>query len=80
MAPLGRLVVISFHSLEARIVKQFIQRQVKGDDYPLDLPIQSNELNQRMRKVGKLITPGKKEISENPRARSAKLRVAEKIV
>ena len=79
LAPGGRLVVISFHSLEDRIVKRFIRDQCKGDDYPLDLPVQHAQLNQNMKMVGKAIKSGKKELSDNPRARSAVMRVAEKL-
>lgn len=75
----GRLSVISFHSLEDRIVKQFIQRYVKGDDFPPDLPVMPAQLQQRFKKIGKMIKPTDAEINQNPRARSACLRVAEKI-
>jgi len=76
----GRLSVISFHSLEDRIVKRFIQQNVKGDEFPLDLPVMNSALKQKLKKVGKLIIPSDQEINDNPRARSAKLRVAELLV
>jgi len=79
LAPGGRLAIISFHSLEDRIVKQFIQKKAKGDDFPVDIPVTEDQLNKTLRKVGKLITPGKDEIANNPRARSARLRIAEKL-
>ena len=79
LAPGGRLVVISFHSLEDRIVKRFIREQCKGDDFPLDLPVMHVELNQNMKTIGKAIKAGKKELAENPRARSAVMRVAERL-
>ncbi len=79
LAPEGRIAVISFHSLEDRIVKQFIQRQCKGDDFPLDLPVTQDQLSQRMKKIGKMIIPTEAEIAQNPRSRSAKLRIAEKL-
>jgi len=79
LAPGGRLAVISFHSLEDRIVKRFIQKQVKGDEYPLDLPVANVTLNQKLKKVGKPITPSEEELKENVRARSARLRIAESI-
>jgi len=79
LAPQGRLAVISFHSLEDRIVKQYIQKQHKGDEFPLDLPVMHSQLSQRMKKVGKMIVPSKQEVEANPRARSAKLRIAEKL-
>lgn len=75
----GRLVVISFHSLEDRIVKRFFRDQAKGDDYPADFPIRADELNPRVRLIGKAIKAGKAELDQNPRARSAVLRVAEKL-
>jgi 16S rRNA (cytosine1402-N4)-methyltransferase len=75
----GRLVVISFHSLEDRIVKRFIREQVRGDQYPPDLPVIQEMLHPNMRTVGKAIRPGEEEVTANPRARSAVLRVAEKL-
>ena len=75
----GRLVVISFHSLEDRMVKRFISEQVKGDPYPVDLPIPQSYLHQRLKKIGKPVKPGKQEVNNNPRSRSAIMRVAEKI-
>jgi len=75
----GRLVVISFHSLEDRKVKRFIQRHEKGDEMPMGLPITADKLNKRLRRVGKMIKSGKGELELNPRARSAVMRVAEKI-
>jgi len=71
--------VISFHSLEDRIVKQFMDKQSKGDELPANLPIKNDEINVRMRKIGKSIKPNDSEINDNPRARSARLRIAEKI-
>ena len=75
----GRLVVISFHSLEDRRVKRFIQRHVKGDDLPAGLPVTADKLNKRLKLVGKMIKAGEQELEVNPRARSAVMRVAEKI-
>ena len=75
----GRLVVISFHSLEDRIVKRFIRKQSKGDEYPLDLPISHVESNAKLREVGKAQRPSETEIKRNPRARSAMMRVAERL-
>ncbi len=75
----GRLVVISFHSLEDRRVKRFIQRYERGDELPLGLPVTADKLNKRLRRLGKALKPGKSELDYNPRARSAVMRVAEKI-
>jgi 16S rRNA (cytosine1402-N4)-methyltransferase len=80
LRPSGRLVVISFHSLEDRIVKQFMREQARADRLPLDLPVRAKELPPaRLRIVGKPIRPGAKEIAANPRARSAIMRVAERL-
>lgn len=75
----GRLCVISFHSLEDRIVKQFIQKESQGDEFPPDLPIMHSVLQYKFKKVGKGMKPSDTEIQHNPRARSARLRIAEKI-
>jgi len=75
----GRLVVISFHSLEDRIVKRFIRKQCKGDEYPIDLPITHVESNATMREVGKPVRASEAEVKRNPRARSAIMRVAERL-
>jgi 16S rRNA (cytosine1402-N4)-methyltransferase len=75
----GRLVVISFHSLEDRIIKKFISRQTKGDNFPRDLPVMSSELSPTLKSIGKAAKAKPQEVAANPRARSAVLRVAEKI-
>ena len=77
LAPGGRLVVISFHSLEDRIVKQFIRG--KPIVLPREIPIQMERYQKSLHAVGKAIRPTEKEVAENPRARSAIMRVAEKI-
>lgn len=74
----GRLVVISFHSLEDRIVKRFI-RGHSTSSLPKGLPIRDNEIVRRIRPVGRSIKPGEEEVGVNPRARSAVMRVAEKL-
>lgn len=79
LRPGGRLAVISFHSLEDRLVKQFFQKEAKGDDFPPGLPVTVDMLNPRLKIVGKAIDPSAEEVEANPRARSARLRVAEKI-
>jgi len=77
----GRLVVISFHSLEDRIVKQFMKRQAKGeaDKLPRDLPIIPKAFEPRLKLLGKPIYAGEAEVKANPRSRSAVMRVAEKL-
>lgn len=74
----GRLSVISFHSLEDRLVKQFIKKFEKGEDLPRGLPIKGNHFNARLKSIGKPIKPSLQEVNVNPRARSAILRIAEK--
>lgn len=74
----GKLVVISFHSLEDRIVKRFIQDQEKGGDFPRGLPVTQDQIRPRMKRLSRAIMPSVEEISANPRARSAVLRIAEK--
>lgn len=75
----GRLAVISFHSLEDRLVKRFIRDQARGGDFPPDLPIRDAQLQRRLRAIGKDIRAGEAELAVNPRARSAVLRVAERL-
>ncbi len=74
----GRLVVISFHSLEDRRVKHFFRRCARGDRYPPDLPITRDQIRPTFRLVGKLLRPAREEVDLNPRARSAVMRVAER--
>ncbi len=75
----GRLVVISFHSLEDRIVKQFFRAQAVGDHFPRGLPVTADQMRPRLRLIGKARYPSEAEINANPRARSAVMRVAEKL-
>ncbi len=76
----GRLVVISFHSLEDRIVKRFIRKHVKGDEHlPRGIPFTNDMLKIRLKNVGKAVKAGGPETEENVRARSAVMRVAEKV-
>lgn len=77
----GRLAVISFHSLEDRLVKRFIKQQIRGDgdDVPSYIPLTAAMSEPRLRSIGRAIQPGAVEIDANPRARSAVLRVAEKL-
>lgn len=75
----GRLVVISFHSLEDRVVKRFIRRQEQGDPVPKGMPIRDEQLNKRMRSCAKAAKASDSEVGANVRSRSAIMRVAEKI-
>jgi 16S rRNA (cytosine1402-N4)-methyltransferase len=79
LAPGGRLAVISFHSLEDRRVKHFMQRHSTVDPRLARLPIVPPEAAPTLRRVGRKIRPGAPEIALNPRARSAVLRVAERL-
>ena len=79
LAPEGRLAVISFHSLEDRIVKQFIRGCENTDDLPARFPVRAADLPQpKLKSVGRAIKPSAAEVKANPRARSAVLRVAER--
>ena len=75
----GRLAVISFHSLEDRLVKRFIRDQQRGPQLPPDLPVIPRAFAPRLRAVGKPVRASEQEVRSNPRARSAVLRVAERV-
>ena len=79
LAPGGRLCVISFHSLEDRIVKNAIREREDGCTCPRDFPVCVCGFQQTMKTVTKSITAGEDELQNNPRARSARLRVAERL-
>jgi 16S rRNA (cytosine1402-N4)-methyltransferase len=79
LTPGGRLCVISFHSLEDRIVKRFLAKASSVDPVYAGLPNVPASAMPRMRRVGRLIRPTPAEAAANPRARSARLRVAEKL-
>ena len=81
LAPAGRLSVISFHSLEDRMVKHFMRKQSQGRENPKGLPLREDQIqrNQTLKVIGKAIMPTDAEIAQNPRARSAVLRVAERL-
>ncbi|WP_145558668.1 16S rRNA (cytosine(1402)-N(4))-methyltransferase RsmH [Yersinia mollaretii] len=82
LAPEGRLSVISFHSLEDRIVKNFIRQRSRGPQIPAGLPLTEAQLRsmggRTMKSIGKMM-PADAEVAENPRARSSVLRFAERI-
>ncbi|MCR9105859.1 MAG: 16S rRNA (cytosine(1402)-N(4))-methyltransferase RsmH [Gammaproteobacteria bacterium] len=75
----GRLVVISFHSLEDRLVKRYMRDMARGRDLPRGVPIRDEDLDRRMRLIGKAVRASDEEVRANVRARSAVMRVAEKI-
>ena len=81
LAPGGRLSIISFHSLEDRIVKRFMRENSRGPQVPAGLPMTEEQLKKlggrQLRALGKLM-PGEEEVAENPRARSSVLRIAER--
>jgi 16S rRNA (cytosine1402-N4)-methyltransferase len=79
LAPGGRLAVISFHSLEDRIVKRFIRDQQRGPQLPPDLPVIPDAWHPKLKAVGKQQRADDAEVRVNPRARSAVLRVAERV-
>lgn len=74
----GRLAVISFHSLEDRMVKQFMQRAEQGVRLPKNIPIQANEQKGCLQRIGRAMKPTDGEIQSNIRSRSAILRIGEK--
>jgi 16S rRNA (cytosine1402-N4)-methyltransferase len=79
LAPYGRLVAISFHSLEDRIVKQFIAREAKGCICPPEQPVCTCGRQPTLKPVGRAVRPADAEVALNPRARSATMRIAERL-
>lgn len=75
----GRLVVISFHSLEDRMVKKFMARCAKGDAFPRGVPVTAEQLKPALKLIGRPIRPTADEVQVNSRARSAVMRTAEKL-
>jgi 16S rRNA (cytosine1402-N4)-methyltransferase len=80
LAVAGRLAVISFHSLEDRIVKRFMRNISNPPSLPAGLPVMSTDIVVPFRLAGKPCVPGEEEIKRNPRARSARLRVLERVL
>ena len=79
LAPAGRLVVISFHSLEDRIAKRFMRDNARPEQLPARLPVRARDMAPpRLRLVGRARRPDASEIAANPRARSAVMRIAER--
>lgn len=79
LAPGGRLAIISFHSLEDRIVKQFMRNREQGERLPLEVPVRYEVTTTDFKRVGKAIMPQDSEIKDNVRSRSAVLRIGEKL-
>ncbi len=83
LTPGGRLSVISFHSLEDRLVKRFIRKQSKGPVVPRGVPLTEDQIralgSASMKPVGKALKPSDLEVDDNTRSRSSVLRVAEKL-
>lgn len=75
----GRLLVISFHSLEDQLVKRFMRKHASGGDIPLGLPVREDQLNIRLKCIGRSVRASDLEVASNPRARSAILRIMEKV-
>jgi 16S rRNA (cytosine1402-N4)-methyltransferase len=75
----GRLVVISFHSLEDRLVKRYMRDMARGEQIPPGVPVRDSALNRRMKLVGKAVRASAEEVAGNVRSRSAIMRVAQKI-
>jgi len=77
----GRMAIISFHSLEDRIVKRFMRDMAQGDKLPKSVPIRAADVPQgQLRLIGKATRASMAEVAANPRARSAVLRVAERLI
>ena len=83
LAPEGRLSVISFHSLEDRMVKRFIRKESQGPQVPHGLPLTEAQIRElgsaNLKAIGKAIKPTTQEVEVNTRSRSSVLRIAEKL-
>jgi len=74
----GRMSIISFHSLEDRLVKRFIKSESRGVQLPKEIPIMASEITTTFKKIGKAVKASQQEVEINPRSRSAVLRIAER--
>ncbi len=75
----GRILVISFNSLEDRITKRFLRGYSQNDPFPKNIPITANTIKPKIKIIGKIIRPSEDEVLQNPRSRSAVLRIGEKL-
>ncbi|MFT7560524.1 MAG: 16S rRNA (cytosine1402-N4)-methyltransferase [Flavobacteriales bacterium] len=75
--PGGRVVIISFHSLEDRMVKRFFKALATRSDLPKNLPLAEHEIERKLKIIGKAVKASKQEVENNVRARSAVMRVVE---
>jgi 16S rRNA (cytosine1402-N4)-methyltransferase len=79
IGPQGRVLVLAYHSLEDRMVKRYIQRETQGDPVYAGLPAVPPSARPKLRRVGAKVVATQTEVQRNPRARSAVLRVAERL-